>query len=792
MNENRRQKFVFIRLTDAPRCLLTVILIASFAFAENTEHSEHAHHHDMIAVDTKNKTVPADGGIIQTSLAQELPLIVVKAKSEQLGALSSELNKQRSSNSDTARLLENFSGVFNYAAGGISSLPVVRGLADDRIRISVDGMDLMSACPNHMNPALSYIAPSKVESIVVYAGVAPVSEGGDNIGGTIKVESAAPRFASLEEGFWEEGEAGYFWHSNGRANGYHLNAAIANTWLNLSFSQSESESENYRAAGDFKLPGVWKSLGQYPIRDDEVASSAYSGALNRDISASLLFFDDHLLRFGYGEQSVEYENFPNQRMDMLSSHPNGAYGDWVIDKEEPSNVNRILNLKYDGDYEWGKAEADVFRQNLRHHMEMNPERFGAMMMPMDAKSITTGGTLKLSFPLTLEQQLNIGGDFQSYRLDDWWPPIGMSGAMCCEDFWNIRDGKRDRIGMFAELKTQWNTKWQTIFGLRGGLVKSDTGEVQGYNPSYGNDANNLNSQSRAKTDKHFDFTVLAKFEPTELQNYEFGIARKSRSPNLYERYSWSKNGMALVMNNFVGDGNGYVGNIDLKPEIAHTLSLNGVWHDAAKENWEFKISGYVTHVKDYIDAQRCPANPISGACNTLNLNASNKYVALQYVNQNALLYGIDIAGNMLIGKTTSIGAFSSGAALSYLRGKNRTTGDDLYHIMPFNAKLTLQHQLSGWTNVLETAFVSAKKHVSKVRSEMPTPGYTLFNLKSIYERKHFSIEVAIENLFDKLYYEPLGGAYIGQGNSMTLGGIPYGMVVPGRGRSVNVALNLKF
>jgi len=27
------------------------------------------------------------------------------------------------------------------------------------------------------------------------------------------------------------------------------------------------------------------------------------------------------------------------------------------------------------------------------------------------------------------------------------------------------------------------------------------------------------------------------------------------------------------MNNFVGDGNGYVGNLDLKPEVAHTLSL---------------------------------------------------------------------------------------------------------------------------------------------------------------------------------------------------------------------------
>ena len=36
------------------------------------------------------------------------------------------------------------------------------GLADDRLRIKVDGMDLIASCPNHMNPALSYLDPSNV------------------------------------------------------------------------------------------------------------------------------------------------------------------------------------------------------------------------------------------------------------------------------------------------------------------------------------------------------------------------------------------------------------------------------------------------------------------------------------------------------------------------------------------------------------------------------------------------------------------------------------------------------
>ena len=39
------------------------------------------------------------------------------------------------------------------------------------------------------------------------------------------------------------------------------------------------------------------------------------------------------------------------------------------------------------------------------------------------------------------------------------------------------------------------------------------------------------------------------------------------------------------MNNFVGDGNGYVGNLDLKPEVANTVSVTGDWHDAEQEAW---------------------------------------------------------------------------------------------------------------------------------------------------------------------------------------------------------------
>jgi iron complex outermembrane receptor protein len=39
---------------------------------------------------------------------------------------------------------------------------------------------------------------------------------------------------------------------------------------------------------------------------------------------------------------------------------------------------------------------------------------------------------------------------------------------------------------------------------------------------------------------------------------------------------------------------------------------------------------------------------------------------------------------------------------------------------------------------------------------------------------------------------PLGGVYVGQGASMAINGIPWGVAVPGMGRSINTALSVRF
>jgi len=333
----------------------------------------------------------------------------------------------------------------------------------------------------------------------------------------------------------------------------------------------------------------------------------------------------------------------------------------------------------------------------------------------------------------------------------------------------------------------------TQVGLRHSTVKMDTGNVQGYTGS-GNEtraANEFNAFGHSKTDQNLDATVLARFTPNNTSIYEAGYSIKNRSPNLYERYTWAyTSSMDMNMNNWYGDGNGYVGNLNLKPETAHTLSVMGEWHDANHEKWNLRISPYYTYVQDYIDAVSCNAS-YSGTGSCPDRSGSDKFVSLSLANQSARLYGADISGRLMLGSIDNVGTFKASGVVSYVDGKNETTHDNLYNIMPLNAKFALEQKLGGWTNVAEVKLVSEKDEVQAVRKELRTPGYGLFNLYSSYEWKQVRFDVGLENIFDKLYYHPLGGAYVGQGSTMGTS-VAYGTPVPGVGRSINVGLTLKF
>ena len=681
-----------------------------------------------------------------------------------------ELASRRSSTSDSARLLQDVPGVSIYGAGGVSSLPVIHGMADDRVNVQVDDMGLMPACPNHMNSALSYIDPTNVGSVKVFAGITPVSVGGDSIGGTIQVNSAPPEFAATGEKTLLKGKAGAFFRSNGNVYGGNVAATAASENLNLTYSASSAQSRNYTAAADFKAAGPGTVGGEW-LGGNVVGSTAYT-SVNQDIGFALQH-EGHLLQLNMGLQHIPFEGFPNQRMDMTA------------------NNSTQINLRYSGLYEWGDLDARIYQQDINHEMNMGVDRvtYGSLGMPMDTKGKTIGSLVKGNIIISEKDILRVGIETQNYTLYDWWPQAG--GMMGPNTFWNVDYGQRDKLDLFGEWEARWSSEWLTQLGVRSDTVKTNAAAVQGYDNGalWVSDAVAFNALDHQHTDNNWDMTALARYVPNATENFEAGYARKSRSPNLYQRYPWSTQPMATLMNNFVGDGNGYIGNGNLTPEVAHTFSGTGDWHDADKEKWGGIATGYYTYIQDYIDAQRCNFGQCGGSA---NVNATTGFLNLTYVNQSAQLYGIDVSGHALLGSSNSYGSFSGTGVLNYVRGVNLSTGDNLYNIIPLNTKLAITEHLGGWSNTAEVQLVAAKTQVSQVRDEVQTGAYNLFNLRSSYEWKQARLDIAIENVFNRYYSMPLGGVYVGQGASMAINGIPWGVAVPGMGRSINTSLNVRF
>ena len=681
-----------------------------------------------------------------------------------------DLASQRGLTGDSALLLRGVPGASLYGAGGISSLPALHGLADDRLRVQVDGVDLMPACPNHMNSPLSYADPAKVASVTVFSGITPVSVGGDSIGGSILVESAPPQFASGEKKYLAEGRAGSFFRSNGYAWGYNAGAAFALPWLSVAYSESRSQSDNFTAGRSFKAAAPGREGGA-PIPGDEVASSAYRGAIKRAVSVAVQYWGQ-TLQLELSRQTVGFEGFPNQRMDMTDDD------------------NGLISVRYTGLFDWGDLEARFSYQDTRHTMDVGPDRFSfGTGMPMHTRARTRGASARANIVLSERDTLRTGVEYQYHSLYDSWPPVG--GAMGPNTFWNVDFGQRRKIDAFAEWEARWNDAWVTRVGVRSDTVTTNAGPVQGYDnglATWADDAAAFNGSERGRTDYNWDLAALARYTAGPMQTYEAGFARKSRSPNLYQRYPWSTNAMAALMNNLAGDGNGYIGRVDLRPEVAYTASLTGDWHDAARKRWGVKATGHYTLVHDFIDARRCDF----GQCSADGESATTGFVPLQYANQSARLYGVDLSGDLLLARSEAYGSLTGTGSLSYVRGDNLSTGDGLYNIMPLNGTLALVHRLGTWNSTAEVQAVAAKRHVSQVRNEIGTGAYWLLNLRTSYEWKYVRLDLSVENLLDRFYANPLGGAYVGQGPSMTTNGIPWGVPVPGRGRSFNVALNLHF
>jgi len=670
--------------------------------------------------------------------------VTVPVDGQDVGSIAASSPRGQASGHNSADSLADAPGVSLHGNGELATIPFLHGLGDERAKIVVDGMTISSACPNHMNPTLSYVAPAQAAQVTVLAGITPVSLGGDSLGGTISVESPAPAFAEPGTKVREDGIFTGYYRSNGNNWGGSLIEGIASEHFSVGYVGSFTTTDDYSDGFGRKVTST------YAQSTDHALTLAVQGGRN--------FFE------ATGSfHHTPFEGFVNAYMDL--THNNAA----------------SLNVRYRHTLATGSVDARFYWQNTFHEMNFLGDKVAVdgagSTMPMDTHGRDLGYLVRYESAFSALHTLRAGNELHHFRLDDWWPPVaGMAPMMGPSTFININNGQRTRLGTYAELFSHWNPRWSTLFGVRNDTVWSDAGNVQGYSMMYAADAAAFNAESHARTDANFDLTALARYDANEHASVEFGYARKNRSPNLYERYTWSTGMMASSMIGWFGDGNMYYGNVALKAETGNVISGTLMLRAQAPKPWELKLTPHLNSIQKFIDVDVASMGMMGMGL-----------PLLRFANHGARIYGGDLSGFATLWSNDAAGTGKLSAGGALLHGTRTESNTPLYQMMPMNLRLAIDEDVKGLSAGVGSELVDRKSRLDPNRMELLTPGYSLFNVHAVYKTKFVQGGFRVDNLFNRLYELPLGG------NNLDIYNATGGMTsVTGRGRSLAVNLTATF
>jgi iron complex outermembrane receptor protein len=491
----------------------------------------------------------------------------------------------RSGAQDSAALLAETPGAAVIRNGPQTGIVQLRGLSGDRVKVSVDGMSITPACPNHMDPPLHYAAPSSVNALAVMAGVTPVSHGGDSIAGTVLVEPKPLRFATNDQTLWF-GEAGAAFRSGNDGYGVNGVAGAASQRVSAAYEGS------WQTADDLRFPG------------GRVADTGFET-------------QQHGVRSGYRTETGLWS------LDAGLTRTRDA-GTPALPMDMIEDDSYRIGLRHTGSYAFGELEGRFYFHSIEHLMDnysLRPLAAGTMPMRSPAESDDLGFNLGATLPRDLHT-FRIGGGFHENQFDASQQNV-TSGAR--QD--TLNEATRTRIGTHLEWQGDWSGRWTTLVGVRNDTVLSDAADVALWFPASAADRAAFNARDHDFTDVNWDVTAAVRFTPNESSHYELAFARKNRAPSLLERYLWTP----LSASAGQADGRTYLGNLDLDSETSHQFAATADWHGG---RWQFKVTPFYNFVSDYI--QGAPTSRIV-----------NGQPVLQFQNvDRADLYGVDSAARV--------------------------------------------------------------------------------------------------------------------------------------------------
>ena len=638
-----------------------------------------------------NKIIPLSFVAALSLCATEVELSKISVESTVL----TEVSQNAKTSADLADALSNSVPSIDMSRrSGIANDVIIRGQKRDNISIEVDGTKVCGACPNRMDPPVSHILASQIDSIEVIEGPYDVETFGVMSGG-IKVKTKAPTQKAHGEVNFGYGSWNYL-KVGATASGGNERVRV------LVSGSSESSNQYEDGNGDTLAQQVKKTSDANPT-DPALKGAKYQPQYEdmqaykkKSIMAKafVTLTDDQELRLSYTANRSNDVLYPNSKMDAIYDDSNIYSVDY--------DVTNITD-------EYKKLNIQYYYSDVDHPMGTDYRMSSATMPIMTHQLQTTMQGLKIKNDLAFnEYKVLVGFDRSRRSWDGAYYSNGNLIVVPGLTTKSINEAITNNVAAFVKVDKEFGKlNFSTGFRYDSTDIKSDDTTMQD-NSYDGLNLNIFTSYTLSSEDKVF-----------------FGIGRASRVPDARELY-FKQNGKKPDGSRFLK----ITGTPDLKQSTNTEVDLG---YEANYDMFSLKIKAFYSKLTDYIYYQK-------------NLPKNN------FVNLDATVYGSEITSSIYATDDMTLDL-----ALSYKHGTKDdvVAGQDEYlaDMAPLRANVALNYEYANESiATLELKASDKWDNIDSVNGEQALDSWAVLNMKVKHAvDRNVDFTLGVNNLFNETY-----------------------------------------
>ncbi len=639
---------------------------------------------------------------------------------------------------DAAAIAARVAGGDIFGNGALSGQLSYRGLAGERVLGRVNGQRFASGGPNAMDPPLHYAPSILVERIDVARGVAPVAEG-PSLGGAINAELVQAQFTDSESLTPQVRVASQYRSVDDSYAVGGLAALASDSWR-IGLIASHEQGEDYRFPGGAAV-GTSFERNLYGVhagyRTDagelfvEYRRSETDPSGNPPFALDIVYFNTDFVQGGFRGQIAEDVGLTLRLGHVAVRH--------LMDNQtlrQPAAPPAEARATF--------AEADTMTAEAAL-------RFGesSSYVEVGTDAEITDRFVTITNPTNPAFFIDSQPDIRAERLGAYLQWRGGIGAVQFEF-----GGRIDRIEQSAGAPQLGTAVPMGPRGLAAAFIAS----------------------GRSAADTTFDGVARMWIEGGALIP-RITLARKTRVPSVLERFAWLPTEASFGL----ADGNIYVGNQALEPEVAWIAEAGFDWEN----DWlTLRPTLFYRRVDGFI--QGTPFDDTPGTVNSpveMVASMSGDPTPLLFRNTDAELYGADV--DFVVRPLASI---ELAGTVNFVRGQRRDIADVLYRIPPANLRFSATWATDRLALGAEVFAAADQNRVSLTNDELPGEGYATIGLFARYSfDEGLALEAGVENLFDEAYAPHLAGR-----SRVGASDVPLLERLPGPGRGVWARLTAQF